>query len=167
LILTCNDSFIIIHVIDAPRPHTDGRCQQGQKNQPYPCHDKAEQALSDENFSISTNISLCSDLIYVPEGLLHSHVPDTLLGISAIILYCYPSIPTCCRYLLVAFEREKREGFGIRQHSFLLSDTESVKNLSLCPMNKFDKLIKIGSPLIPRIKSADLGKLEFGQFSPK
>ena len=133
-------------VTDAPRAHTDGRCQQGQKNQLCPCHGKAEQTLSVENLSISAYISFSSHVIYDPGGLLHSHVPDALLGISAILFYCYPSIPTGCRYLLVAFESEKREGFGIRQHSFLLSDTESVKNLSLCSMSKFDIPIKLYRP---------------------
>ena len=146
--LTCKGNNISITrvVTDAPRAHTDGRCQQGQKNQLYPCHGRAQQTLSVENLSISTYISFSSHVIYDPGGLLHSHVPDALLGISAILFYCYPSIPTGCRYLLVAFESEKREGFGIRQHSFLLSDTESVKNLSLFPMSKFDKFIKLYCP---------------------
>jgi len=52
---------------DAPRAHTDGRCQQGQKKQLNPCHGKAEQALSDKRFSISTYIAICSDIIYDTE----------------------------------------------------------------------------------------------------
>jgi len=73
-------------------------------------------------------------------------VPGALLGISAVLFYCYPSIPTGCRYLLMTFERENGSDFGTRQHSFLLSDTESVKNLFLCPMSKFDKFIKLDCP---------------------
>jgi len=47
-----------------------------------------------------------------------------------------------------------------------MSDTESVKNLSLCPVSKFYIFIKSVSSIIPHIKSADSYKLEFVPFSP-
>ena len=61
---------------------------------------------------------------------------------------------------------KKGRGFGIRQYSFLLSDTGSVKNLSHCPVSKFDIFIKRESSIIPHIESADSYKVEFGQFWP-
>ena len=60
----------------------------------------------------------------------------------------------------------KKGSFGIRQYSFLLSDTGSVKNMPLCPVSKFDIFIKSGSPIVPHIKSADSYKVELGQLSP-
>jgi len=54
---------------------------------------------------IYTHIAPCSDVIYDPEVLPHSHVTDALLGISAVLCYRYPSIGTGCRYLLMAYER--------------------------------------------------------------
>ena len=111
-------------------------------------------------------IVFCCDVIYDPEILLYSHVPDVLLGTSAVLCYRYPSIATGCRYLLMAYEREKRAALRDKTVFFLLSDTESVMNLCLCPVSKFDIFIQSGSPIIPHIKSADSDKVEFGQFSP-
>lgn len=88
------------------------------------------------------------------------------LGTSAVLCYRYPSIATGCRYLLMAYERAKRAGLRDQTVFFLLSDTESVMNLCLCPVSKFDIFIQSGSPIIPHIKSADSDKVEFGQFSP-
>ena len=97
--------------------------------------------------------------------LLHSHVTDAFLGISAVLCYRYPSIATGCHYPLMSYERLKRVGFGIREHCFL-SDTESIKNLSLCPVRKFHTFTQSDSPIIPHIISADSYKVEFAHFSP-
>ena len=53
-------------------------------------------------------------------------------------------------------------GFG----SFFFPDTESIKNLSLCPVRKFHTFTQSGSPIIPHIISADSYKVEFGHFLP-
>ena len=111
-------------------------------------------------------IVFCSDVIYDPEILLYSHVPDVLLGhFSSTVL----SLSINCYRLSLSLDglRESEKG-GVRDQTvfFLLSDTESVMNLCLCPVSKFDIFIQSGSPIIPHIKSADSDKVEFGQFSP-
>ena len=46
--LTSSVHFFIRQGPNTPCPHTDGRCQQGQKKQLYPCHGKVEQTFIDE-----------------------------------------------------------------------------------------------------------------------
>ena len=63
--------------------------------------------------------------------------------------YCFIVIHPFLQAVVISgwlLRAKKGRGFGIRQHSFLLSDTESVKNLSLCSMSKFDIPIKLYRP---------------------
>jgi len=87
------------------------------------------------------------------------HFSSTVLSLS---IHCY----RLSLSLDGLWEIKKGGGFGIRQHSFLSSDNESIKNLSLCPVSKFYIFTNSESPIIPHIISADSYKLEFGQFSP-
>jgi hypothetical protein len=135
---SANSNIFLGQVNGVPGAHTDGRCQQGQKKQLNPCHGKAEQTLRDKNFSISTYIAICSDIIYDPEGV------TCPIRCWAFQQYCFIVILPFLQAVVISWwllKEKKGRSFGIRQHSFLLSDTESVKNLSLCPMNKFDKFI--------------------------
>ena len=111
-------------------------------------------------------IAHCSDIIYDPEVLLHSHVTDALLGISAFCVIIIHPLLQAVDISWWLMRDKKGRGFRIRQYSFLLSDTESIKNLSLCPASKCDIFIKSGSLIIPHIKSADSYKVEICQFSP-
>ena len=43
-----NLTFTTTLGVDTHRHHTEGKCQQGQKKQLYPCHGEAEQTFIDK-----------------------------------------------------------------------------------------------------------------------